>query len=235
MKKWTALFAAAVCLAAATAWAQPPPERPSRDDRPRLGSPPIGEHARELLEQVMLARLSRELELDDERTVLLVRRYSEFREHLGHLRERRAELTRRLRAAIEGEAPHGEVERHLQELRQTDEELVRARHGMYEEVSADLGIVQKAKVYLFIAEFEDKLRHWVMQAQRHRFGGGPPAWADGPGPGGPPEPGARPPFPGMRQRPDGPAEPGARPQRPGMRQGAGGPRRDAPPPPPPAP
>ena len=231
MRTCAAFIAAAACLAAAGAIAQPPPERPGRDEHPRLGGPPLGEHARELLEQVMLARLSRELDLNDERTVLLVRRYGEFRENLGRLRARRAELTRQLRAAVEGGLPHGEVERLLHELRQADEELVRARNGMYEEISAGLDIVQKARLYLFIAEFEDKLRNWVMQAQRRRFGAGPPGWGEAPGMPGPPETGPRPPWPGLGPRPEGPRDPGERPQRPGMRQGVGGRRGDAPPPP----
>ncbi len=202
-------------LAVAGAHAQPRFE----GDAPPGGGRMLDDEARELLEQVMLARLSRELELDSEQTVLMVRKYAAFREEMVVLREKRAALARDLRAAVKEQAGDARVSELLGKLRAADEDIARARLSIYDEISADLSTEQKAKLYLFIAEFESQLRKWVMRLQRRRMGmpheddphgpghmgpPPPPPGAQGPGRMGPP-PGERrgPPMrrPGMRRQP----------------------------------
>ena len=55
--------------------------------------------SRKLLEEVLMARLTHELALDEEQTVLMVRRLAEYRETMAALRRERAQLVRALREA----------------------------------------------------------------------------------------------------------------------------------------
>src|SRR5690606_38144583 len=82
-----------------------PPERveesapagKSAGERRRTGP---GQETRKLLEQVMIARLSKELSLDDEQTVLLVRRFAEQKQEVVSLNRERQVRMRELSAAV---------------------------------------------------------------------------------------------------------------------------------------
>jgi hypothetical protein len=226
----------ALAIVATGAYAQPRFEGGGGPD----ARPFLDNEARELLEQVMLARLSRELDLDSEQTVLMVRKYAAFREQVAALREKRTALAGDLREAVKAEAGDARVARLLDNLRAADEEIARARLTIYDEISADLTTQHKAKLYLFIAEFENQLRKWVMRMHRGRMGMppeedrhepgrvGPPPHAPGePGPGrlGPPQPPPAGQGPG-RAGPPPPSAPGER-RRPGMRRQPG---NESPPP-----
>jgi len=98
------LLAAAIGLPAAQAQDPPSMTGTPADDRPfakrrmdgEIGNRNADPATRELLAQVMIARMSRELALDDEQTVLLVRRFSEFREQVRERQRQRAEMARDL-------------------------------------------------------------------------------------------------------------------------------------------
>lgn len=218
---------------------RPGPPRPGRPGRPE--GPGGDERNRELFQQVMVARLSQELGLNDEETVLLVRRFLDFKEESKQLRRERALLGKALRELVrEGDAKNAEIEAKLGELLAVDEKIAGSKRSLYDKLSEGLAPVKKAKLYAFMQEFENELRRMADQV-RGRHMDGPPFGQDGEfrprrGPGmdgehmGPP--------PG--ERPDRPA----RPDRPGMRKrGPGGPEGPppgvptdalpAPPPPPP--
>ena len=126
------LFAVAVVAALAmggTAIAQPavgppPPPRPERaagplfDELNRMGEDDI----RALVETVRMVRLSQELGLTDEQTVVLVRQYNETKELAGKLQKERQELARELRELVNTSAPEDALEKKLEQLVAKDKE-----------------------------------------------------------------------------------------------------------------
>ena len=156
--------------------------------------------ARELLEQVLFARLSRELKLTEEETVLMVRRYAEFREEMLDLRTERERVARQLRQAVKDNSDEAVLTPLLAEIRRVDEKMANARMTIYDEISAELDTRQKARLYLFIGEFEAQLRRWLNEARQRRAGGDwlPPGRGDNPRP-----------LPPLRRGPKAPPPPPA--------------------------
>lgn len=190
-------------------WGEPQ-ERPGLRRGWQEEGGPIGPEARELLEQVFVARLSRRLQLSDERTVLMVRQYTEHRERIQALREERARLTDRLRQLVEEEVNEVETGELLGRLEEIDRDLAMARFAIFEQMSADLTPRQRAGLYLLVSDFENELRRWVTQVHRRRFEQDmPPLLEPEPGI----EPGMQPPMPpegGPRFRDDVMRRPGMR-------------------------
>jgi len=132
---------------------------------------------RALLEEVMIARMSQELALDDEQTVLMVRRFSQFREQMRELRKQRAELAKEMQALVRQDQGGG-IDEKLKTLMDIDAKIVQARLEAFRAVSADLTAWQRAKLYLFIAEFENEVRGLMQKAReqkrmRNGWGAGP--------------------------------------------------------------
>lgn len=181
MKKVPVLVLLALAaFAGGTLLAQEPslPLPPDTPGGPHLGPGlfgpergPGGERARELLEQVFVARLSRKLELSDEQTVLMVRRYSEHRERILHLREQRKEVAAQLRRSVEENKENPEINDLLRRLEEIDRDIVNGRFTIYEQLGDGLSLAQRAALYLFIADFEEEMRSWLSQVQRRRFTG----------------------------------------------------------------
>lgn len=180
----------------------PPPPHPGGGD----------EHSRELLQQVMVARLSQELELNDEQTVLLVRRFLDYKDSGRKLRRERNDLARDLRELVkQGEAKSAEIDEKLNALVAADQKVADAKRELYLALSKDLPPVKKAKLYAFMQQFESDLRRMADEV-RGRRGGGPDGGfgrgrefgprGDGMGPDGPP-----PPPHGDGMGPDGPPPP----------------------------
>jgi len=189
---------------------------------PGFGAPPFAEdgNGRELLMQVMVARLSRELELSDEDTVLMVREFADFQERMQDLHQEHRDLSVELRELVERGAPEDTIEAKLDALVEHEEAIADAQQEVYEEMADGLSVENRARLYLFMDEFKRDMRRLVQRAQQRH-------WGSGRDPGmrrGPDRPGGRGEFrgprgPGERDRPD-------RPRR--------GPGRGGPPPPPPA-
>lgn len=163
----------------------PPPEPGmAADENPAGGRPwlkrrPEGDTGnrgvdpatRELLEQVMIARMSRELALDDEQTVLLVRRFSEFREQIRERQRRRAEMARDLHDELRKSKDNADIQAKLEVLMAFDAETEQLRRGVFDAAGADLTPWQRARLYLFVGEFESEMRNLLQQArERYRWG-----------------------------------------------------------------
>lgn len=74
----------------------------------------MDEHSKDMFQQVMVARLSRELELNDEETVLLVRRFLDFKEEGKNTRKERNAIVRDLKALVkEGDSKAAEIDAEL--------------------------------------------------------------------------------------------------------------------------
>ncbi len=104
----------AVVVLTPAAFAQPP-DGPSRPPRPPRPAGPLMEQLagmgeadiRSLVETVRMVKLSRELGLTDEQTVVLVRQYNEAKESGAKLQKERMELARELRELVGAKAPWG--------------------------------------------------------------------------------------------------------------------------------
>ncbi len=130
---------------------------------------------RELLEQVMMARLSRKLELSDEETVLLVRKFSEYRERMREMNQQRRELLRIVEQKVRTGADDTQVQAALGRLRAHDKAMAGLQQAVFDEAAASLTAAQQAKLYVFLGDFEQEVQRLIQQArERFRSGHLPP-------------------------------------------------------------
>ena len=196
---WTGLCAA--CLLAAVMTAQPaaqppegpppgpPPGGPAAGPPPESGPPPPGmalpgpapqkrpgaareARGREMLEQVMVARLSAELGLTDEQSVLMVRRFSQFKKETQQLQRERAEVMKELRqTALKGDADPAAVSPLLEKSLQLGEKIALQRQRLFHAMAEGMDPVQQGKLLVFLEEFEGQMRQVVKTAQERRAPG----------------------------------------------------------------
>jgi len=148
------------------------PTPPMPPDAPEfMPPPPPGEeeaNMRDLMRDVMAARLAKELGFNDEQTVLLVKTISDYKDQLDAIRKERNKMARELKALVQGGDPNAPIEPKLNELMQQDLKAVELKKQGYERLSKDLNISQKAKLYLFITDFESDMRRLVHQARQRQ-------------------------------------------------------------------
>lgn len=128
--------------------------------------------ARELLEQVMMARLSKELALDEQQSITLVRRFADFREQMREWRIERSKALHELKETIRNAQDEAAVTAQLEALRERDARILQMRSELFEEVSSEFTPWQRAKLYIFLSEFENDMRRMVQKARDHRAGDG---------------------------------------------------------------
>ena len=169
----------AILLAAAFAVAQP--QNPGHQPPPRTGAPANwqDQDIREIVEMVMMVRLSKELELDDEQTVVLVRRFEGLKEKWTQARRQRQRMVDDLKGSLAKGADEAAIEEKLTRLVDFDVNLQKEKLGILQEAGQGLTVTQKAKLYVFVGEFEERLRNMVRRAREHQ-GAGP--WPRGQAP-----------------------------------------------------
>jgi len=198
-----------------------------------MGEPGMDRDIRGLVESVMAARLAEELGLNDEQTVMMVRRLSEFKREMNERKRVRSDLLRELRNVLQADAPEEEIETRLNELFRHDNESIEFNRSIYERVCEGLTVTQRAKVYVFLNQFESDMRMLIERARetrRERFRG-PDSFENRRMPDMDQPPRDRPePMPGMERRMRGGRMKGRMPERqlPGMQNVP----PDGPPPPP---
>lgn len=139
-----------------------PPETPRTEKREK---PAAKANMRELFEQVMIARLSKDLEFSDEETILLVRRFIEFRDEVQMQRREHERAVRALERAVNQNKTEG-IDKLLAEVMAFDEQLASAKRRMYEHVAEGLTPEKKAKLYLWLRDFETDMRRLLQQARK---------------------------------------------------------------------
>jgi Spy/CpxP family protein refolding chaperone len=154
----------------------PPPDRHPRGDLMEELKDMDEQDVRSLIETVRIVRLSQELGLTDEQTVLLVRQFNETKERVAEIQKERQRIAQELRELVESGGPEDEIEAKLDQVVAHDKEAVMARFDAFERISEGLSAVQKAKLYVFIGDFEKRMRSMVERARRlfreERFGEG---------------------------------------------------------------
>jgi len=123
--------------------------------------------AKELVEMLMMARLSRDLGLDDEQTVVLVRRFEELKEKTEGLKKEQDEAMEALQKSIQAGAPDEEIDTKLRNVIELEKKLAGLQVGLI--TSADgLTSTQRAKLYIFMKKFNEDMRKMVQRAQQRR-------------------------------------------------------------------
>jgi len=169
----TAVLSAAV-LWPAIGYGQDDQAPPARHDAPRALMEEMGmapedldeQDVRELVEVLRMARLSKAVGLDKEETVVLVRVYDRFKSRAGELNRERRRIMDDLKRAVRSSADDALIEQHLNELIEIDKRLFELRLKAFETISEDLTTEQRAKLYVFMREFDEELRRMVVRARR---------------------------------------------------------------------
>ena len=153
-------------LAAHLAWTEPASPKGGKGpmQRDRRGG---DERTLELLQQVMVARLSQELALDDAQTVLIVRRFMGYQQEMREARRERAKNLRDLREALRTNAAPEQAEAKLSALIAFDQQMAALRETHFKAMSVDLTPWQQGRLYIFLSEFENELRQMLQRAKEH--------------------------------------------------------------------
>lgn len=166
-----------LCGCAGGAWGAPP-----------LSSSGEGPHgkgnadSRELLEEILMARLTRELALEDEQAVLLVRHMTEFRDQMMALRRERGEKMRALRQAVRESKDESRIQHLMEEVRAVNEKSMVARNDVLDFDGFELTTWQQARLLVFLNDFEADMRRLLRRVQEHRAkDAGRPGRGDGDG------------------------------------------------------
>jgi Spy/CpxP family protein refolding chaperone len=173
----------AVCVLALVctvhAWSQAP-ERPGGMG---MGMPPVGgpsrqapqgpraEELRHLMETIRMVRLTRELGLNDEQTVLVVRRIEDLKQRERELARRKEEVMRELRESVRAGAPDERIQDLLNEAINVDREMAEIKIHAVNEFGDLLSPTQRAKLYLFTSDFNKDMRNMIERARRLRIEG----------------------------------------------------------------
>ncbi len=123
------------------------------------------EDTRNLVETVMMVRLTEELQLDDEQTVVMVRRLRNLKAELGALRKSRGDLYRQLKDSVREKAADADILTQLNALIEHDRKLETFKQDRANELGEGLTTRQQAQLYIFLSEFEGDMRHLVHRAQ----------------------------------------------------------------------
>jgi hypothetical protein len=124
-----------------------------------------GEDTRKLVETVMMVRLTEELQLDDEQTVVMVRRLRNLKAELGALRKSRGDLYRQVKDSVRDNAADADIQTRLNALIEHDRKLETFKQDRASELGEGLTTRQQAQLYIFLSEFEGDMRHLVHRAQ----------------------------------------------------------------------
>ena len=123
---------------------------------------------RKLLEEVLMARLTRDLALDEEQAGLLARHLAAYRETISALRQERMQLMRALRQAVRESKDEERIASLLVQADELDDRTVNARKAVVEIPELDLTAWQKARLFLFLHDFEGDMRRLIKRAQERR-------------------------------------------------------------------
>lgn len=150
-----------------------PPMPPQSPDFSLPPEPPIDNElpAKELLEQVMIARVAKQLNLSDEQTVIFVKRFMEFKESIENKTRERQILANELRkltkpAPSENTMPL--IEQQFDRLKKLDREIHDQKLEWIENVSKDYPFITKVQLYLILSDFDNEIKRYLRKAYEWR-------------------------------------------------------------------
>lgn len=163
-KRWAVVLAAAFFTSILPA-AEPQPASPPDDPSAMRARQ---QETRKLLEEVLMARLTRELALDEEQTRLITQHLADYRARMAALRQERAQLVRALKQAVRESKDDAAIATLLEQVTSFEGRVVEVRKEMLAFPTLELTAWQKARLYLFVQEFEADMRRLVKRAQERR-------------------------------------------------------------------
>ncbi len=122
--------------------------------------------ARELVQAVVITRLSRRMALDEEQTILIMRRFSEYRDQSVQLQKKRLESVKKFNRAIKKEASDAEVSALLEEIVAFDRKLTSVKYDTLVQGGSGLDARQSAQLYVLLGEIENDIRRLIQQARK---------------------------------------------------------------------
>ena len=148
--------------------APPPPPASAHRDEPEANS-------RELVELVMAVKLTKDLGLNDEQTILMVRKLSEFRDEMGALRKERQQASKELRSAIQAKEPESQIETKLNALIAVEDKTTAFRKEKFAKLGEGLSPDKRAILYVFVNDFESEMKQLIQKVKerREQLMGGP--------------------------------------------------------------
>jgi hypothetical protein len=209
---WSGILAVLVLLGVAgtgeaAAQRTPPPEPKGEADA--LDAPPTPEEIREAMEQLMIVRMKKAVQLTPEQEGRVVPKMQQLLEARRQHAARRREGMGRLHRLVRDEgASDAAIGRALREVATLQQESRRREDDLRAAINSDLGPRQQARLMVFEARFRRLMQRRLQEAAGRRPGG-PPEWGGmgRRGPGGPFPPGAPSGGQPWRGRPGGPPEP----------------------------
>lgn len=127
----------------------------------------------DLIQAYQLVRIKKVLGLDDTQTLELMQNIGTYRDTLTRQRIFRAILREQLRNLLEADADEGVILKSLQNQILHEENLVGTLRSMLEKSGATLSTPQRARLYLFVDDFEREIRILAEKAQgMHQHGEG---------------------------------------------------------------
>lgn len=125
-----------------------------------------GQKVYDLIQSYMLVRLKTTLDLTDVQTLNLMKRIGIYKEQLPRLKFQKALLISQLRNRLAQSAPEELIQENLTQLLENDQKTVETLRSMITDAGDELAAPQRAKLYLFVGDFEDDIRRMAFHAQR---------------------------------------------------------------------
>lgn len=141
----------------------------NKPQKKQPGKQQNNQETRELVRTLMMVRMSKELGLDDEMTVVMIRRFDRLKEQETKFRQERRKLLKTLEASFESNNEE-EITNGFNKLVAFDKKSVNQKRKLFDEVCEGLTPTQKAKLYVFKEKFEKDMRKMIQQARERRGG-----------------------------------------------------------------
>jgi len=120
----------------------------------------------DLIQSYMLIRIKKTLDLTDVQTLHLMKRIGVYKEKLPRLKFHKALLISQLRLRLSESASEVSIQENLTLLLENDQKTVETLRSMITEAGEELVATQRAKLYLFVGDFEQDIRRMAQHAQR---------------------------------------------------------------------
>lgn len=171
----------------------PPPA--SQGEADALDAPPTPEEIREAMEQLMIVRMKKAIQLSPEQEERVVPKMQQLLEaRRRHAGRRREEMGRLHRLVRDESASDESIGRALRDLTTLQQDFRRREDDLRAAINADLGPRQQARLLVFEARFRRLMQRRLQEAAGRRPGGPPGMYREGRRGAGPGVPGGPPPV-----------------------------------------
>lgn len=137
------------------------------DENRNLPLPDEDQDLRELLQTILMIRLSQTLELSDEQILALSKRTGTYKDQLAEMKWQIAGARQELRAAVKRGEAEKIIEAKLEDCLMQEEAIADLLRTVITESRKQLTVEQAAKFYLFVGDFEHEMGSLVERARQN--------------------------------------------------------------------